>query len=137
MTDEAMMARRTRTWNEHIGQSGRPVYVAEVGHQVTGFASGGPAPEHPGFDAEVYTLYSLRAVQGRGLGRTLLQTLVRDLQGGGARNLALWVLDLNPTRAWYARQGAREEGEKSVPIPGGELREIRMVWDDLSVLLGG
>ncbi|MFC4639927.1 GNAT family N-acetyltransferase [Deinococcus hohokamensis] len=134
MTSAATLERRTHTWTGQIGRPGQPVYVAEIGGEVVGFASGGPAAEHPGVDAEVYTLYSLKAAQG--LGRALFQAVVGELQAGGASTLALWVLDLNPTRAWYARQGAQEDGEKTVPIPGGALREVRMVWNDLGVLLG-
>lgn len=136
MTSPATLERRTRRWSEQIGLPGRPVSVAEAGGEVVGFASGGPAPEHPGVDAEIYTLYTLQAVQGQGLGRALFEAVVRDLRAGGARRLALWVLDRNPTRAWYVRQGAREAGEKTVPIPGAELREVRMVWDDLGALVG-
>ena len=59
----------------------------------------------------------------------------RELYGRGHRTLALWVLDTNPTRAWYARQGGHEAGEKTEPLPGGaELHEVRLVWDDLAAL---
>ncbi|WP_240738432.1 GNAT family N-acetyltransferase [Deinococcus fonticola] len=95
------------------------------------FASGGPARQYPGYEAELYTLYSLKEVQGHGIGKALLHALARELQTGGAKNMALWVLDVNPTRHWYARQGASAAGEKQE----GALRELRMVWDDLSRLL--
>ncbi|MEF2277146.1 hypothetical protein V3W47_02470 [Deinococcus sp. YIM 134068] len=54
--------------------------------------------------------------------------MVRELEERGFRSLALWVLDVNPTRAYYAHLGGREDGEKTEPLPGGgELREVRMV----------
>lgn len=135
MTDATARERRTANWAAAIGRPGQPVYVAELAGEVVGFTSGGPGPQHPSFDAELYTLYSLRRVQGRGVGRALLLALARDLYAGGARSLALWVLDRNPTREWYVRQGARRDGEKTVPVPGGELREQRMVWDRLEALV--
>lgn len=137
MADAAARERRTAIWAQAIGLPGQPVYVAELAGEVVGFTSGGPAPQHPGFDAELYTLYSLRRVQGRGVGRALLLALARELHAGGARSMALWVLDVNPTRGWYVRQGAREHGEKTVPVPGGQLREVRMVWDSLAALVAG
>ena len=51
--------------------------------------------------------------------------------------MALWILDQNTTRGWYLRQGAREHGEKTVPVPGGQLREVRMVWSSLAALAAG
>ena len=74
------------------------------------------------------TLYSLRRVQGQGIGKELLQAVMSQVQVDGGNNLALWVLAANPTRQWYAAQGAREAGEKV----DGELTEVRMVWDRLT-----
>ncbi|ACO47318.1 GNAT family N-acetyltransferase [Deinococcus deserti] len=135
MTDEAARERRRATWAQTIGLSGQPVFVAEQAGEVVGLTSGGPPHDHPEVSAELYTLYSLRRVQGQGMGRQLLLTLARELHAGGANSLALWVLDLNPAREWYVRQGARPAGEKTVAVPGGELRERRMVWDDLGALV--
>ncbi|PNY81713.1 GNAT family N-acetyltransferase [Deinococcus koreensis] len=135
MTDEAMRQRRETGWRQTIDQRREAVLVAEQGGQLVAFASAGDPRDHPGFDAELSTLYALRRVQGQGIGRALFQSTVQALAARGARTLALWVLDVNPTRQWYARQGAREAGKKVEVIAGGELREVRMVWDDLTPLL--
>lgn len=71
------------------------------------------------------TLYSLRRVQGQGIGKALLQAVIEQVRSEGGDNLALWVLAANPTRQWYAAHGAREAGDKVE----GELGEVRMVWD--------
>ena len=75
------------------------------------------------------TLYSLRRVQGQGIGRALLHAVMAQVQETGQDNLALWVLATNPARQWYAAQGAREAGEKLDPE-----QMIRMVWDSLAPL---
>lgn len=131
MTGEEMRLRREANWRQTIQQSADVVWVAEQGGQIVAFASAGAPRDHPGYDAELFTLYALRRVQGQGLGGALLRATVRALTDRGARNLALWVLDVNPTRQWYRRQGAREAGTKVEPVAGGELREVRMVWDEL------
>ena len=131
MTSAEMRERRAASWRATIDQAREAVRVAEQGGGLVAFASVGPARDHPGYGAELMCLYSLARVQGRGTGRALLHAAAQDAWASGARNLALWVLDVNPTRAWYARQGAREAGEKR----DGELREIRMVWDELTALL--
>lgn len=135
MTDSAARERRAANWLRDAADPAQVVLVAEQTGQVVAFASAGPPRDHPGVDAELFTLYALRAAQGRGVGRALLAALARELAARGQRSLALWVLDVNPTRQWYMRQGGREQGEKMQAIPGGELRELRLVWDDLAPLL--
>ena len=128
-SDQARTQRETN-WVHTIQQQRERVYVAELNGEIVAFASVGPARDHPGYDDELMTLYSLKRVQGQGIGQRLLEQVFQDSGQAGARNMALWVLDVNPTRAWYARQGATEAGEKQE----GELREIRMVWEDLKSL---
>lgn len=138
-TGEVARERREAFWTRHLSaQTGEIVLVAELRREVVAFASGGPAREHPGIGAELYTLYALRSVQGQGVGRALVSAVASELRGRGFRSLALWVLDVNPTRAYYAHLGGREAGERTEPLPGGgELREVRVVWDDLARLTIG
>ncbi|WP_295819650.1 GNAT family N-acetyltransferase [uncultured Deinococcus sp.] len=131
MTGDDMRARREANWQRTIADHLEDVWIAVQEGRVVAFASAGPPRDHPGHDAELTTLYCLQAAQGHGTGRALLAAVTRAVADRGARNLALWVLDVNPTRQWYARQGAREAGSKT----DGPLTEIRMVWDDLSPLL--
>ncbi|CAM3487128.1 GNAT family N-acetyltransferase [Deinococcus saxicola] len=128
MTNEEMRQRREASWQRTITQGLETVLVAEQDGNVVAFASAGAARDHPGYEAELMTLYALKSVQGQGLGRTLFGELVQKLKADGVQTLALWVLDANPTRQWYLRQGGREAGEKTE----GELREVRIVWDALA-----
>lgn len=127
MTNDEMRQRREMGWERTLSQRLETVRVAEQEGVVVAFASAGPARDHPGFEAELMTLYALKSAQGQGLGRALFGDMVRTLRADGVQNLALWVLEANPTRQWYLRQGGREAGEKL----DGELREVRVVWDEL------
>lgn len=127
MTNDEMRQRREMGWERTLSQRLETVLVAEQDGTVVAFASAGPARDHPGFGAELMTLYALKSAQGQGLGRALFGDMVRTLRADGIQNLALWVLEANPTREWYLRQGGREAGEKL----DGELREVRVVWDAL------
>ncbi|GHF39050.1 N-acetyltransferase [Deinococcus metalli] len=131
MTGDDMRARRTAMWTEVLERGPTAVVVAATEDAVVGFAAVGPPRDHPGYDAELGALYTLRAAHGHGTGRALLRAAAGTARNAGARTLALWVLDANPTRAWYVRQGAREAGSKT----DGPLTEIRMVWDDLGILV--
>lgn len=126
-TNEAARQRREESWRATIAKNLEDVFVAEQGGEVVAFASVGPARDHPGYDSELMTLYSLKRVQGQGIGKALLHAVIGQVQADGGDNLALWVLATNPTRQWYAAQGAREAGEKV----DGELTEVRLVWDRL------
>lgn len=130
MTGAEAQARRAAFWAQNITAGQDVVRVAEADGTVLAFASAGEARDHPGFDSELFTLYALRAAQGHGTGRALLHAVTAALRERGARSMALWVLDVNPTRSWYARQGGVEGGEKRE----GDLRELRLGWSDLSTL---
>ncbi|OLV18366.1 GNAT family N-acetyltransferase [Deinococcus marmoris] len=127
MTSEEARQQREANWERTISRKSETVLVAEQDGEVVAFASAGPARDHPGFEMELMTLYALKSAHGHGLGRALFGEIVRTLKADGFHNLALWVLDANPTRQWYLRQGGREAGEKTE----GELREVRIVWDTL------
>lgn len=116
--------RREQNWYAITAQNKEAVFVAERGGEVVAFASVGPARDHPGYAYELTTLYSLRRVQGQGVGQALLQAVMGQVQEEGGKTLALWVLSSNPARQWYA---AQEAGEKV----RGSLAETRMVWDTL------
>ncbi|WP_419866893.1 N-acetyltransferase family protein [Deinococcus xianganensis] len=132
MTSPETQAQRAAFWQGNIAAGQDVVLVAEDAGQIVAFASAGTPRDHPGFDAELFTLYSLKAAQGAGTGRDLLRQAAQAMQARGAASLALWVLDTNPTRHWYARQGAHECGEKQ----DAALRELRMGWSDLTPLAG-
>lgn len=131
MTSDDMRAQREARWRRTIGNAVEHVWVGVQEGRVVAFASAGPPRDHPGHDAELTTLYCLQTAQGHGTGRALLGAVAQAVADSGAWTLALWVLDVNPTRQWYARQGAREAGSKT----DGPLTEIRMVWEDLTPLL--
>ena len=151
MTGEAMRQRCEQGWLHTLSQETDCVQVAEMGGQapaggpfcsrngqVVGFASGGVLRPHtviPGdYDAELYTLYTLKAAQGRGLGRLLFAAVARELHGRGCVGLVLWVLAANPIRQFYIYLGGRELGQKVEAVPGGELIEVALGWRDLTRL---
>ncbi len=134
MTNEAAEQRRVTFWASVLSQEPDEqglILVAEQEGQVIAFASAGPARDHEGYEAELLCLYCLKSAQGLGIGKALLQAVTKQLKASGKENMALWVLAQNPTREWYKRQGAQEAGQKTEAIKGGELSEIRMVWNNL------
>jgi ribosomal protein S18 acetylase RimI-like enzyme len=104
---------------------------------VQGYAQGGPSRRRVADEAEIATLYLLRAVQGQGLGRRLLTGTARALAARGARSLVISVLRENlGARAFYERLGGAAEPARQEPGPGGALLfEVAYRWDDIGTLL--
>jgi L-amino acid N-acyltransferase YncA len=125
---------RSRQWALLLEAGKDFFFVAEDETGIFGFASGGPIREAvEGYDAELHTIYLLRDRQGSGVGRRLLETLVRDLRDAGFRSMVVWVLAANPAALFYQRLGAIEISRKTVDIGGAMLDDRVMGWPELSL----
>jgi len=103
--------------------------VAETEGQIVGFAAYGPCGDEdlPGC-GEVFALYVLRAYQGRGIGRALMDACMKEL--GGVRAVALWVLSDNERAIrFYERCGFFADGARKTVRLGTEKEESRMRFD--------
>ena len=105
---------------------------------IVGYAAGAPSRRGVSGEAEVATLYLLRAVQGRGQGRRLLAQTARALGARGARSLVISVLrDNAPARAFYEHLGGEAEPPRQERGPGGALLyEVAYRWGDIGRLFG-
>ena len=125
---------RSRLWHEFL-TGGALVLVAEVDGTAAGFAHAGANREElEGCDAELYSIYLLRELQGRGTGKALLQAMARELIERGFGSMAVWVLERNPSRIFYEKMGARLATTKVIDIGGAKLMEARYIWNDLKSL---
>ena len=94
-------------WEQFIprraGHGGTLVVKTSNG-EVVGFCDFGPAREHEhGFDSEIYAIYLLKKLHGRGLGTELLQKTFQKLKEDGYCSTYLWVLKENPTKEFYQK----------------------------------
>lgn len=109
-------------------------FVAEDGTDVVGYAFAGPERSHdPEYTGEVYAIYVLPAVQGRGHGRALIRECARELAARGMPSLLIWVLRENQIgRGFYERMGGTPVREKPLEeFPGAEEHvEIGYGWKD-------
>jgi L-amino acid N-acyltransferase YncA len=125
---------RTQLWREWLG-GGTWVLVAERAGAVVGFAHAGKIREAvETSDAELYSLYLLREVQGRGIGLALLKRMAVLLVEQGFKSMAVWVLERNRSREFYERNGARLAVSKVIEIGGARLMEVAYSWPDLTKL---
>ena len=104
---------------------------------ILGYAQGGPSRRKVPGEAEIQTLYLIRAAQGRGLGRRLLTGTARALATRGATSLMISVLqDNHPARRFYEHFGGAPEAPRRERGPGGALlHEVAYLWPDIKALL--
>jgi GNAT superfamily N-acetyltransferase len=105
-------------------------FVAAVGDEIVGIASGGRARRQNLAGGEIYVLYVLRRHQGRGIGRSLFDACHFELARRGHSGTLVWVLATNPARAFYERLGGKRVAEGSLEMAGTKLREIGYLWRD-------
>jgi GNAT superfamily N-acetyltransferase len=124
-------AERVPRWQEWLTRN-NSVFVAEIEGKIVGFAGGG-AIRGPlaAYDAELYTIYLLEEVQGRGIGRDLLRSVAGALVGKDYTSMLVWVLEQNPAVRFYEKTGAEHVTRKQIEIGGISLTELALGWPDL------
>ena len=135
----------TRRWLERIGsgEGAQAVFVACEDDAPVGFArcsrQSNPKLVPLGFDGEIASIYLLRRVQRRGLGRRLMERLAEYLISVGCASAAVWVLRDSPkARGFYEALGAEPVGVEGVwEIEGVVLPDIAYGWRDLRALSAG
>jgi GNAT superfamily N-acetyltransferase len=115
ITVEAREAQWRRTFENDVG-----IFVAAINRQIVGFCSVGLREN----EAELLTLYLVKAHQGAGIGQALWNRARDYATVRRAQTMLLWVLETNPTRGFYERQGGRLEGRKTEVLRGQELIEV-------------
>jgi len=123
-----------RRWRSRLMQLNEVTLVAESAEGLVGFCSGdwarGRGPESG--EAEVHTLYVLRAAQGLGLGRRLMTGAVRALAARGATSINVAVLrDNTPARLFYEHLGGTLDGEHVELVGGTSVAAVDYRWEDL------
>jgi GNAT superfamily N-acetyltransferase len=122
-------------WERLLGRrdSRHVALVAELDGEVVGFASAGPDRDGDRvFDGELYAIYLLERVQGRGVGRALVETSAEGLHQRGARGMRVWVLrDNRPARAFYEHLGGQYLRERTLEFDQVVVPEVSYGWPDV------
>ncbi len=124
---------RERMWEMLIPRKkghGGTLVIKDPNGEVVGFCDFGPAREHEhGIDSEVYAIYLLKKVQGKGLGKLLLYKAFELLKDQGFRSVYLWILKDNPTKYFYEKLGGEYLKYTTVNIGEQQLAEELYCWD--------
>ena len=128
---------RAAMWRRALGErSATSLLVYEREGDVVGFAAAGPEREgHARYTGELYAIYLLQKVHGRGYGKALFLGAMRSLRAVGHDAARLWVLESNPARGFYEYMGGERLERKTVAMMGATLTEVAYGWLELSDLL--
>jgi ribosomal protein S18 acetylase RimI-like enzyme len=131
------VALHERQWRHRL-LSTREATLAAEGHLgLVGYVSAQRARRRgPGEEAEISTLYVLRAAQGVGLGRALFTAAARVMAARGASALVLWVLRDNlKARGFYERLGGVVDQAGEEFVGGAVVASVRYRWPDVKAWL--
>ena len=130
---------RERRWQKIFARSTENssfTYVAKNAQgDVVGFANG--CPERTGktaYQGELTSIYILKAHQGRGIGRCLLQAVANKLEQLELTSMLVWVLVENPACEFYLALGGQEVCRKEIEVGGKKLVEVAYGWKDTTML---
>lgn len=102
-------------------------FIVEEGDNLIGFSSFG-LNRDSSLDAkwELYTLYVDAMHHRKGLGKALLNKVcqeITDIEKG----IAVWVMEENPFRSFYEKQGFRLQKKESFDFGGFEVKHVGYV----------
>lgn len=141
---EAYLARMSaeahaRRWRGSLArpEAGEFTLAAADRDGLVGYATAARSRSRRPGEGEVQTLYVLRAAQGAGLGRRLVEAAARGLAAEGATSLMISVLrDNHRARGFYEHLGGVAEPARQEPGPAGVVFEAAYRWADIGALTG-
>lgn len=129
---------RADRWAKGLQQNNHGIFVAEIQGRIVGFANGGKNRDSDSgtqlFKGELYSLYLLPEVWGKGGGFLLVKAVVSHLRSLQLNSMAVWVLTENPATRFYEKIGGVKIADGSITIKGVNYPEQAYGWMDISIL---
>ena len=76
----------------------------EESGKIVGFAAFGlERTNKPEYKGELYAIYILKEYQRKGIGKQLIQAVVRELKDMEISSLLVWVVENNPSKYFYEK----------------------------------
>ncbi len=111
-------------WQRTLANPKVKVFVGVDANTLIGFCS----LTVQNSQAELLTLYLLKAFQGVRFGKQLWTAALEFAKLQGAKSLLLWVLGDNPTRGFYERMGGELDDSRIEKIGVAVLLEVSYLF---------
>jgi ribosomal protein S18 acetylase RimI-like enzyme len=125
-------------WKEKLfsDKSTQFMYVAENDDSnIVGFVSASLFRTSNLFEREIYSIYILKEFQRKGIGKLLIDAIVKKYIESNVTSMILWTLEDNPSRLFYKNLGGKIVDERLIDRGGKELRQIAYAWEDIRRLI--
>ena len=132
--DSMNVEQRTKAFSERFGDEDYRMFVAEAPDgAIAGFVDFGKARhELAGYDTELFAIYLLPELKGRGVGAELFKHGVRDLLARGFTAMYLQALKVSPYKSFYEKMGGKIIGESIYKLGDEDYETVFYGWEDLS-----
>jgi GNAT superfamily N-acetyltransferase len=111
-------------------------FVALSGRDVVGYSGGGRNPDtRSPFQSELFGIYVLKSLQGKGLGHQLTLVLAHWLLAQGHQSMQVWIMEKNPYRRFYEKLGGELlDQSRDIDYGGKRLTVVSYGWTHLQSL---
>jgi GNAT superfamily N-acetyltransferase len=122
------VSQKQEMWTKALERN-QPISIAEMDGKIAGFANAAKNrdKESP-YPGELYTIYALKSIHGRGVGRKLFEATKSNLEKDFLFPFVTFVLADNPTLGFYKHMGAEVIGEYIEDFDGTKLKELQLLW---------
>ena len=121
--DPAVEVPDLQAFDRHYAPPRGAFWVVRAGGGIVGSVG---VERHAAAAAELHRLYLDAGLRGRGVGRTLLESVLGWCRGAGIPRLVLWSdTRFDRAHALYQRMGFRRTGERELPGDVNQTREYR------------
>ena len=117
-------------------ESEKDTLVLEQDNQLIGFVRYGTT-EDPNYTntGEIFALYILDNYKGKGYGKQLVQSAIKELINSGYTNMIIGCISKNPSNEFYKHLGGTKKSERPFPKTGDNLIENIYYFQDINNLL--
>jgi GNAT superfamily N-acetyltransferase len=126
---------RKQLWESAIPK-GHVFVVENENGQIVGFSSGGKerTGKYEDYHGELYAIYILKKYQGKGLGKILVNPIIKELKKQKLNSMLVLVLEENSSRYFYESLGGKQIDSIEIDIAGKKLIELVYGWEDLKTI---
>lgn len=126
---DSLILRRGRRWWSSAIRSGDFILVLEVGGEICGYASCGPARHRGRYEGEIYELYLAPEYQGLGFGELMFEACRNELDRRQLNGLIVWALaDNDIAMDFYWRRGGRPVKKTTDRVGTVDMCKIGYGW---------
>ena len=114
------------------GDKAYRMFVAESSDdRIVGFADTGTPRDDLGYDVELYSIFLLHELQGKGIGGRLFNMIKQFVLEQGKSSMYLRALEQSPYRPFYEKMGMRLVGKKQLQLESITVNAVLYGWESL------